>query len=80
MRMNSATNYCYFKPKRAFVLMKFKKLQNEDVMQKLEDTGLEITRTTKTNEIAVKFNEVPTDDQKELLLILIKEAQSAYGL
>ena len=80
MRKNTASNYCYFKPKKAFVWMKFRQLQQDDILQKLEDTGLEITKVSRTNETAIKFNKAPTDAQKELLLVLIKEAQNAYGI
>ena len=80
MRNNVAANFCSFKSKKAFVYMIFKQIPDDSLVQQLEDSGLDVDKKTKWNELYVKFTQSPTEDQKELLRRAIDHSRKAYGI
>ena len=80
MRNKVAANFCWFKPRKAFVSMIFKQIPEDSFIQQLEETGLDVTKKTKWNEYYIKFTQVPTPEQKELLKTAITLSRSSYGI
>lgn len=80
MRNKVAANFCSFKPKKGFVYMIFKQIPDDSLIQQLEDAGLDVAKKSKWNELYVKFTQVPTPDQKELLKAAIENSRKAYGI
>ena len=80
MRNKVAANFCWFKPRKAFVSMIFKQIPEDAFIQQLEETGLDVTKKTKWNEYYIKFTQAPTPEQKELLKTAITLSRSSYGI
>lgn len=80
MRNKVAANFCWFKPRKAFVSMIFKQIPEDSFIQQLEETGLDVTKKTKWNEYYIKFTQAPTPEQKELLKTAITLSRSSYGI
>ena len=80
MRNNVAANFCSFKSKKAFVYMIFKQIPDDSLVQQLEDSGLDVDKKTKWNELYVKLTQSPTEDQKALLRRAIDHSRKAYGI
>lgn len=80
IRNKIAANFCWFKPRKAFVSMYFKPIPDESFIHQLEDSGLDLTKKTTLNKFIVKFNQEPTAEQKELLKKAIAHSRSSYGL
>ena len=79
LRNNVAANYCYFKPKKAYVYMLAKTAKpDEDYMKMLEDSGIE-AGYTKWNVLRMKFSQAPTDDQVAVIRDVVEQAKKAYG-
>lgn len=79
LRNNVAANYCYFKPKKAYVYMLAKTAKpDEDYMKMLEDSGIE-AGYTKWNVLRMKFSQAPTDDQVAVIRDVVELAKKAYG-
>ena len=79
MRNKVAANFCWFKPRKAFVSMIFKPLPEESFIQQLEDIGFDVTKKTKWNQYYIKVTQVPTQEQKDLLKKAIDYSRNSYG-
>ena len=79
LRNNVAANYCYFKPKKAFVHMFFRIGKPDDEqMKRLEDVDIE-AEYTKGNVLKMKFSQNPTSQQIELIKQFVELAKKNYG-
>lgn len=79
LRNNVAANYCYFKPKKAFVHMFFRIGKPDDEqMKRLEDADIE-AEYTKWNVLKMKFSQSPTSQQIELIKQFVELAKKNYG-
>ena len=79
LRNNVAANYCYFKPKKAFVHMFFRIGKPDDEqMKRLEDADIE-AEYTKWNVLKMKFSQNPTSQQIELIKQFVELAKKNYG-
>lgn len=79
LRNNTAANYCYFKPKKTYVLMMFKGPKpEEDFMKRLDDAGIEADYT-KWNALRMKFSQTPTKEQITLVKEAVELAKKNYG-
>ena len=80
IRNRVAANFCSFKPKKAFVYMIFKSMPDDALIQQMEDSGLDVTKKVKWNELYIKFAQTPTEEQKDLLRKAIEHSRKAYGV
>ena len=80
MRNKVAANFCWFKPRKAFVSMIFKQIPEDSFIQQLEDVGLDVSKRTKWNEYYIKFTQELTPEQKELLKKAIEHSRKLYGV
>ena len=80
IRNRIAANFCSFKPKKAFVHMIFKSMPDDSLIQQMEDSGLDVTKKAKWNELYIKFTQHPTEEQKTLLQKAIEHSRKAYGI
>ena len=79
LRNNVAANYCYFKPKKAYVYMLAKIAKpDEDYMKMLEDAGIE-AGYTKWNVLRMKFSQAPTEAQVAVIKEVVELAKKTYG-
>lgn len=79
LRNNVAANYCYFKPKKAFVHMFFRIGKPDDEqMKRLEDVDIE-AEYTKWNVLKMKFSQNSTSQQIELIKQFVELAKKNYG-
>lgn len=79
LRNNVAANYCYFKPKKAYVYMLAKIARpDEDYMKMLEGAGIEADYT-KWNVLRMKFSQAPTEDQVSIIKDVVALAKKTYA-
>ena len=79
-RNNVSANFCWFKPKKKYVYMCFKPIPPDDDIQSLENTGLEVSKKSKWDEMWIKFTDEPSSDQQSIVHKLIEQSRHAYGL
>ena len=80
LRNNTASNYCYFKPKKSYVYMIFKASEVDDEFAKrLDAAGLDAEYVLKWNMLRIKIRTKPTDDQVALLGEAVERARKLYG-
>ena len=80
LRNNTASNYCYFKPKKSYVYMICKaNEEDDDFSKKLDAAGLDAEYILKWNQLRIKIRTNPTDEQTNLLGEAIERARKLYG-
>ena len=70
MRENVAKNYCYFDPKKSFVLMRCKVDDDANRIDGLESVGIDVEYKPNYRELWLRFSKSPEENQVEK----IKEA------
>jgi len=80
LRNNTAANYCFFRPKKSYVYMTFKIDNDEELLKKFEDSGVEAEYKVKWNEFRVKFSAEPTNEQIEVVRLAVVAAKKNYGV
>ena len=76
-----ARNFVYFKPKKNFVQLTLKGNENRDLIDSIEDTGLDIAYHSKWKEYHIKFKTI--DDykkHKQLIDSLVKISMEYYKI
>ena len=80
LRNNTASNYCYFKPKKSYVYMICKaNEEDEDFLTRLEAVGLDAEYVLKRNMLRIKIRTKPTAEQITLLGEAVERARKLYG-
>ena len=79
-RHNSSANYCYFHPKKNFVLMHCKSIPEDSLIEELEGVGLDVEKLSKWNLTRVRMTKAPNGEQIQVLKKLVKFAMDAYGI
>jgi len=60
--------------------MCFKSIPTDDDIQSLENTGLEVSKKSKWDEMRIKFTDEPSPDQQNIVHKLIEQSRHEYGL
>ena len=80
LRNNTASNYCYFKPKKSYVYMNCKANEaDEEFSKKLDAAGIDAEYILKWNILRIKIRTKPTADQVALLGEAVERARKLYG-
>lgn len=80
LRNNTASNYCYFKPKKSYVYMICKANEADDEFSKrLDAAGLDAEYVLKWNVLRIKIRTKPTNEQVVLLGEAVDRARKLYG-
>ena len=74
-------NFLVFKPKKSFIKIILKGNEDQDVIQKVEDAGLEISFTARSREYAIRIDGYDDyKENKELIESLIKSAMEYFNI
>ncbi len=80
LRNNTASNYCYFKPKKSYVYMICKANEaDEEFSKRLDAAGLDAEYVLKWNVLRIKIRTKPTNEQVVLLGEAVDRARKLYG-
>ncbi|MBO7308304.1 MAG: hypothetical protein J6V38_01580 [Kiritimatiellae bacterium] len=75
-----AVNFCIFKVRKSFVMMRFHVERDDEMIQELESVGLDVEYNNKWNNLQIKFSKYPSETQKPLIVDLIEQAKKRRGL
>ena len=79
-RHNMSANFCRFKPKKGFVNMLCRAIpDNNNLIQSLEEVGLDVDLVQRDDEVRVRITKKPTKEQAEILKRLVQHSMTAYG-
>ena len=78
---NIVKNFIFFKPKKSFLYLCLRGNENTELMEKIENAGLDITYHSKWKEYYIKLkNAKDYKDNRELIDSLVKESMDYYNI
>lgn len=80
MRDGIAKNFIYFKPKKSFVHIFIKSMEDESALQEFEDAGMDVDYVARIRQFRIKFTKAEDyTKNKELIDKYIKRAMQDYN-
>lgn len=75
-----AKNFISFKPKKSFLRLEVKASEDSEIMQKFEDTGIDVTYRSRTKEYILRLENIKDFKQHEdIFRELVAKSKKEYG-